>query len=127
MGQALLALMPAFKVPFAVRSPIFGLVFFWNPFAVIWKIPEVIVDPLYRIARRFRPHINKEVHEIIPALAYCDATAPVIFVFSVIWISTALAHCFPYVIFNWCFIVSSISVTEIRGVVFSGFFEQAAT
>jgi len=74
---------------FAVPRPsVFVLLRMCRPFAIIWRIPSIIVDALKSKTGRLLSHVSKKVLKAVaPAVAYRDAAACVVckpFIFRIV-------------------------------------------
>ncbi len=67
-----------------------------GPYAVIFRIPEVVVDSIKRMSfARAWSHISKEVSEVFPSRINCNASPSVVFVHSVVRARTTSNHALP--------------------------------
>lgn len=73
-----------------------------RPFAILWGIPFVVVNALYRQFRiRAFAHIGDEVLEVSPTFAHLNPTSTVVFERFIFRICTTLNHSRPDIIFRY--------------------------
>lgn len=90
------ALSSAFKGQQAGLLFVVVLLFQRGPFAVVQRIAEIVILPLYRIAiAGSRSHIGKELRKAGPRFAHCDTTRPIVFVFRMVRVAASLVHGLP--------------------------------
>ena len=84
---------------FSPFSSIICLFFSSGPFAVIWRIISVVVNPFQSHSDLAQSHIRKEILKSLPTIAHLYPTSTVIFIIFCIFIKTAIHHALPRYIF----------------------------
>lgn len=70
-----------------------------SPSTIIWRIPAVCINPIYRVfGARARPHISIKLRKLVPLWYDIYSTGTVVFITQRFRIATSLAHGSPNVI-----------------------------